>query len=758
MSSSPDVRFSQRLEEARRVHARGDVAGALRLYGDLRKEAPQNAKLLQAFGVALAQSGRLAEAATHLQRAIEIAPRDPDILHDVAALRDAQGRPSEALAMIYRVVEVAPERVGAWEAIGMYERDQANFEKSAEAYLRAYRLAPNRPDLALNASAVMPAQEGAELLIECLERHPGDESLLLPLADALMRCDRAEEAAETLRILRTRRPSSGQLSRHLATAYVRMRRYPEAAAALYEAVVREPHDAESWHLLASVRDAIGDGDGAWAAVDRAISIKPTDPVLIGLRARLQQLAGRVELAQEGLRNLSEKVRSTSNVRMLSGMLLPPIVDSNEQIDAVRARWMEAMADVEARPTFTPEPWDTIAVTGYFLGYHGREDRAHLEALARASLAASPHLAYTSPSLAGGGGGEKIKVGFVSAYMKNHSVGRVLNKLMGGLDRGRFEVVLFQLPDTKGGGDEHGEQAADKTVRLVRQLESSRSAIEAERPDVLIYCDLHLNPFSDALSFSRLAPVQATTWGHPGTGGKETLDYWISHEYWEPNGSERHYTESLVRLPSAPYVAMTPLAKPQPLKRSEVGLKDDARLYGCLQSLFKIHPDFDAYLAGILERDPKARILLSGSPYPTWRDQARNRLSRSLDIGRVDFLPTMPHANYLGLLELCDVQLDPIHFGGAITTLDAFYQGQVVVTQPGDQMRGRVTAGLYRQIGYEKPVAQSREEYVDLAIRIANDRALREEGKAALLDSRNVLFENPAPVADFEAWLQSVVRR
>jgi predicted O-linked N-acetylglucosamine transferase (SPINDLY family) len=128
------------------------------------------------------------------------------------------------------------------------------------------------------------------------------------------------------------------------------------------------------------------------------------------------------------------------------------------------------------------------------------------------------------------------------------------------------------------------------------------------------------------------------------------------------------------------------------------------------------------------------------------------------VSRVDFLPTMPHANYLGVLELCDVQLDPIHFGGAITTLDAFYQGQVSVTQPGDQMRGRVTAGFYRQIGFEKPVANSREEYVDLAVRFANDRALREEGRAAILDSRSVLFENPAPVADVEAWLESVVRR
>jgi predicted O-linked N-acetylglucosamine transferase (SPINDLY family) len=757
MTSRHNARFLQKLEEARRIHARGELNGALRLYTDLRKESPNDPKLLQAYGIALAQSGRLAEAQTHLLRALEISPRDPDILYDVGALRDAQGRTSEALAMIYRVVEVAPERVDAWSAIGMYQRDQANFGKSAEAYLRAYRLAPDRLDLALSASEVMEPEAGVELLIECLQSHPGEESLLLPLAELLMRSGQLAEAEATLRTLRTQRPQSGLLSRHLAAVYARMRRYPEAAAALYEAIARDPNDAESWHLMASVRDAVGDSDGAWTAAERAVSLKPTGLVLIGLRARLQQHAGRIEQAQEGLKHLPSQIKKTSDVRLLKGMLLPPIVESNEQIDELRQRWMNAMADVEANPTFIPEPWETIAITGYFLGYHGREDRALMEAFARASLAVSPHLNYTSPSL-GGGGGQKIKVGFVSAYMKNHSVGRVLIQLMGGLDRNRFEVIFFQLPNTKGVGDELAEAAADKTVKLVQLLEPSRSAIEAELLDVLIYCDLHLSPFSDALSFSRLAPIQATTWGHPGTGGRDSIDYWVSYEGWEPTGSERFYTESLVRLKRPPYVTSAPSVTTPAFKRADIGLKDDARLYGCFQSLFKLHPDFDAYLAGILERDPKARILLASGPHFTWRDQTRSRLARSLDVSRVDFLPQMPFANYLALLDICDVQLDPIHFGGAITTFDILSRGKVSVTHPGDQMRSRVTASLFHQIGYGKPVANSREEYVDLAVRFANDKSLQNEAKEAVQAGQGIVFDNLEPVREFETWLESVVER
>ena len=80
--------------------------------------------------------------------------------------------------------------------------------------------------------------------------------------------------------------------------------------------------------------------------------------------------------------------------------MPPILDSQAQIDALRERWMETMADVTANPTFVAEPWETVATTGYFLGYHGREDRPLMEACARATLASSPHLAYAARSLGG----------------------------------------------------------------------------------------------------------------------------------------------------------------------------------------------------------------------------------------------------------------------------------------------------------------------------------------------------------------------
>ncbi len=734
------------------MHARGDVPGAARAYAALDRESPRNAAVLHPMGVALAQLGRMAEAEAHLLKAAELAPRDPDVLFDMAALRDAQGKPGEAEKAMRRLVEVAPQRADAWAAIGMYRRDINDFPAAAEAYQGAFRAAPDKLDYALQAAELMPPEDAAALLIECLERFPGNEAVLLPLAEIFLRLDQMEEAEALLKTLEQRNKSP-LVSRHLGAVYFRMRRFPDAAAALYDSIGRDPRDAHAWNLLSQVRDSLGDADGAVAAADRAVSLEPDNLNVIGTRARLQQHANRLEQARAALDALPAPVRATADVRYLQGMLMPPILDSNEEIDRRRERWMETMADVEAKPTFVSHPWETVAVSGFYLGYHGREDRPLMEAFRRASLATSPHLRYTAPHLGGDGG--KLRVGFLSAYMRQHSVGRVLIKLMGGLDRSRFDVTLFQLPDKRNGGQEFGEAAADRTVRLVRQLEADRALIEAERLDVLIYCDFHLNAYTDALAHSRLAPVQATTWGHPGTSGHETIDYWVSCEDWEPEGSERLYTERLVRLKNAPFVYTPPVAPDAFRTRKTFGLRDDVRLYGCLQSLMKMHPDYDSYLAKILAGDPKGRIVLIEGPHYTWREALVARFARSFDPSRVDFLPPVPNRDYMSAVAACDIMLDPIHFAGANTTLEAFAVGKPVVTLRGDQMRNRETGGFYRQLGYERPIAKDEAEYVDIALRLAGDRKFYAEAREAILANNHVLYDNLTPVAEFESWLESV---
>ena len=60
--------------------------------------------------------------------------------------------------------------------------------------------------------------------------------------------------------------------------------------------------------------------------------------------------------------------------------------------------------------------------------------------------------------------------------------------------------------------------------------------------VLFYPDIGMEPFTYFLSFSRLAPVQAVTHGHPCTTGVPEIDYFVRFVGYVMNtylGSEVH---------------------------------------------------------------------------------------------------------------------------------------------------------------------------------------------------------------------------
>src|SRR5204863_6482715 len=93
-------------------------------------------------------------------------------------------------------------------------------------------------------------------------------------------------------------------------------------------------------------------------------------------------------------------------------------------------------------------------------------------------------------------------------------------------------------------------------------------------------------------------------------------------------------------------------------REDFGIPRDATIYGCLQALFKFHPDFDALLAGVLRRDPAGRIVITGGVTRQWDAKLLARFARTIPdvVDRIHFVPPQPFQDFLRLTSLCDVML------------------------------------------------------------------------------------------------------
>ena len=87
------------------------------------------------------------------------------------------------------------------------------------------------------------------------------------------------------------------------------------------------------------------------------------------------------------------------------------------------------------------------------------------------------------------------------------------------------------------------------------LDNARMVLEKYDFDCIVYPDLGMKLLPTLLAYSRIALTQITTWGHSETSGIDTIDYFISSEYFENMIStsshlpQDNYTEKLILFKS-----------------------------------------------------------------------------------------------------------------------------------------------------------------------------------------------------------------
>ncbi len=313
----------------------------------------------------------------------------------------------------------------------------------------------------------------------------------------------------------------------------------------------------------------------------------------------------------------------------------------------------------------------------------------------------------------------------------------------------------------GARDELAERyvrTADQFVQIPRDVAIASQLVVDLDLDILVHADVGMDALTQTLAYSRLAPVQVATWGHPDTTGSPVIDYFLSSQHLERAGGESDYTEQLLRLKTLGIDYQRPtltIAK----SREDLGLSHSAHLIACPQTLFKFHPEFDPVLARILDQDPHAELILLEGRLPEWTHRLRRRFRRTLpEQGRrVRFLPAMPRHDFLSLLRLSEVVIDPIHFGGGNSSLESIAMGTPVVTTEGNHLRSRITSAIYRQIGMGELIAADLTAYADLAVRLARDVAYREQVRQRLEKAAQGLFDDHAVASELEQCLLSLIR-
>lgn len=679
--------------------------------------------------VAALRQGDARGALRELSALLDAHPAEDEARAHILAQRaralQATGDLAGAAADLERALAVAPGDAASWVVLGIVRSDLRDLPAAIAAFAQAVKY------------------------------EPGNARAFNNLGNAQWQHGDVEEAVVSFERAIAIKADYALAYGNLGSALRSLGRRREAERALVQALRLDPKLVSAMQSLAALHKDGGKVDEAVALYARAAQLAPGDPAPCMHLARL--LGERDDLA--GARRVYVEA-ARRDPAMLSAwigqhLLLPQIYRDADHVDAARRGFADGLAALEAGlPTaaakLAPERRvDNLRWNNFLLAYQGRDDRALQMRYGRLVAAALGPGAGTPPRARAAG--ERIRIGFVSAFFRESTVGNYFVSWITDLPKDLFDVHVYHLHGTRDPLSARLRQAAS-VFRECPRLMPSRVArtLRDDALDVIVYPELGMDTTTFALAALRLAPVQCTAWGHPVTTGHPTIDVYFSSEAMEPPDAQRFYSERLVTLPGIGTRYAMPDV-PAQRTRAQFGLPEDRPLYLCPQSLFKILPDDDALFARVLAAVPEAGLVMCNgrNAYVTrlYRARLESALARQgVDAAtRVHWLPTLAHGDYLRANAVCDAMLDTTHWSGGNTSIDAIAAGLPIVTIEGDFMRSRQSAAMLRIAGADALIARSHDDYVAKATAIVRDRDWREAQVAAITGGRAAIFDDVRPV-------------
>jgi predicted O-linked N-acetylglucosamine transferase (SPINDLY family) len=336
--------------------------------------------------------------------------------------------------------------------------------------------------------------------------------------------------------------------------------------------------------------------------------------------------------------------------------------------------------------------------------------------------------------------KKIKVGYLSHTLKEHSVGWLCRWLFQYHDREKFEINAYLLGQTT--DDRFFRQfLADKFDNIVvyeKEIKTMAEKISQDQVNILVDLDSTTFDYTCTVLSLKPAPVQVTWLGYDASG-LPTIDYYLADPYVLPENAQDYYQEKIWRLPHT-YVAVDGFEMDVPsLKREALGIPAYATVFLTSQTGLKRNPETVKLQLQIIQKVPNSYLLIKGMGNQETLKSFFLDLADQVGVDHqcLIFLP-LDETSYIhrANLQLADIVLDTYPYNGATTTLETLWAGVPVVTLKGQQFASRNTYAFLTQVSVTEGIATSPQEYVDWGIRFGTDESLRQSVAMKLRESRH----------------------
>lgn len=337
---------------------------------------------------------------------------------------------------------------------------------------------------------------------------------------------------------------------------------------------------------------------------------------------------------------------------------------------------------------------------------------------------------------------KIKIAYFTPDFFEHAGMMNMEGIFKYHNKEKFEIFGFDYGYSNNDDTHHRIKKYFDKFFYVNDLtdEQISKLVKDNQIDIVIHRNGYSQNSRNTLFAKKIAPIQISFLGFPGTMGVDFIDYIIADKTVIPNENSKFFTEKIIYLPNTYYPTFNERKiSTKKYHRKDLGIDEHSFVFGSFNNSYKISSTEFKIWMKLLIKVEKSIILLLIDDEITKTNLLKEINKYKIQPKRVKFIKFTNIEDHLSRHKLIDLYLDTFKCNGHTSTVDALYSGIPIITKIGKSFSSRVCASILNACDMSELVTSDDKQYYNLAIKIAKNKNILNELKFKL---NNNLLKKP----------------
>ena len=635
-------------------------------------------------GAKLLAEGRAKQAIALFRKSIAIDDKIVAAHFDLALAYMQIGDEKSAIESLKKTVKLKPDDFEAFNLLGHLYMNQKMVDLALPCFEKAIKINPMMAEAHYNLGVAYMQKKMFEKALasykKSLKIFPNNSIVFNNMGVVYEDKGEMKKALSYFKKAIKANPQNATALQNIGAYYIKIN--PQKAKEYFEkaAKIEEKSDNIFFNLGVCLR-LIGDTEGSIAAFEKALKLNPKNQLVYGqLYHQLRDI-----LDFRKAKKLEGKMRQLSSKNLKEGtvpaetIFVSVIYDDNPKRNMEIAKsWSLYIAE---------------KVAPFAKNYEFKREK-----------------------------NKKIRIGYLSNDFKDHATSHLLMGVLREHNHKKFDIFAYShSEDDKSYYRKEIEKLTNfRDILTLSDLEAA-DLIYKDKIDILVDLKGHTTNSRLEILALRPAPVQIHYLGFPGTIGADFIDYFITDKILTPKKLRPYFTEKLIYMPHS-YQANDNQQKilEKLSSRKQFGLPENTFLFASFNQPYKISSEVLDLWSEIMKRAPNSAMVFLGKNQTQIKNLTSEFEKRKIAPSRIFFSLPIKKPAHLARLSLCDLALDTLICNGHTTTSDALWAGTPVVTLLGKHFASRVSASLLTAVNMPELITKTKEEYVNLAVKLATD--------------------------------------